>query len=244
MLIFIRTLTTPISPSTFSVEAKPIHFPCVKLLLPVISFIVLFIAGMDAQGQAVARVPRDKAPQKVIKLQFYVAVKDQAMLEDRAALIERVTVANGVYAKTRLCFEVGEVLPLPAEFQGLVTRDDRNALAEKAPPSDKMIQIFLVHSARDVDKLDGWIAGVHWRYSGKQKAQAGRRFIILSAMHSNGETLAHELGHWFGLKHEKDEKNLMCGSGSRSGVVLSEQQIGTLHSHLEAAMARREIEAR
>lgn len=210
----------------------------------VVFFFAPFTAGANAQGQAAAGAPKEVSLRKVIKLQFYVAVKDKAMLEDRASLAGRVALANEIYAKTRLRFEMGDVLPLPAEIQGLITRDDRNALAEKVPPPDRMIQVFLVHSARDVDKPDGWIAGVHWRHSGRQKAGAGRRFIILSAMHSNRDTLAHELGHWFGLKHEKDVNNLMCGTGFRSGVLLDKQQMRILHSHLEAALARREIEAR
>lgn len=213
-------------------------------LFGVIFSVVVFMAEAAAQGQGVAGFPGDKVTQTVIQLEFYVAVKDEVMLESREALLGRVAVANGIYGKTRLCFAVGGVLPLPAEFQDLVTREDRNSLAEKVSPPDRMIQIFLVHSARDVDKLDGWIAGVHWRYGGEQKAQARRRFIILSAIHSDGETLAHELGHWFGLNHEKNESNLMCGSGARLDTVLNKQQVRTLHGHLEAALARREIEAK
>lgn len=244
MPIFTRKLTTSMSASTSAFVAKPIRVPYVTFPLSVICFIMLIMAGVAAKGQTVPGAPKNKATQDVIKLQFHVAVKDRAMLEDRAALIERVTLANGIYGNTRLCFEVDEVLPLPADFQELVTRGDRNSLAEKVSAPDRAIQIFLIPSARDVDKPDGWIAGVHWRYSGRQKAQAGRRFIILSANHSNGETLAHELGHWFGLKHEKDEGNLMCGTGSRSGTLLTKQQIEIMHSHLRAALARKEIVAK
>ena len=107
-----------------------------------------------------------------------------------------------------------------------------------------MIQVFLVRSARDVDKLDGWIAGVHWRYSGKRKVHATRRLIILSAVHSNNETLAHELGHWFGLNHVKDKNNLMCGTGARSHTALSEEQVKILHKNRDAALKRKEIDSK
>lgn len=204
--------------------------------------LVTVIGGLFMVGSWSNRASaQPQIPSEAIKLQFHVAVKDQAMIEDKAALQERVAHANRIYQKTRLCFEVGEVLPLPGGIQDLVSRDDRNLLAEKVPPPDKVIQVFVVHSARDVDKLDGWIAGVHWRYGGKQKAHAKRRFIILSSIHSSGETLAHELGHWFGLNHVKDVNNLMCGTSARTDTLLDKEQIEVLHANRKAALKKQEI---
>ena len=223
---------------------KTIKCAHLKFLLPVNLSVVLLMVVTIAQGQGVDGLADDKAPQELIKLQFHVTVKDQALMEGKEALLERVTLANTIYRDTRLRFELGEVLPLPAEIQDLVSREDRNSLAEKVPSPDRVIQIFLVPSARDVDKLDAWIAGVHWRYGGKQKAQAKRRFIILSSMHSDGETLAHELGHWFGLQHHKETSNLMCGLGSRSDTLLNKEQIKVLHTNREAALGRKEIQVR
>ncbi len=214
-----------------------------KFLFPVLISILLTVVE-TARGQAVIDLAEAKVPQEVIKLQFHVALKDETMIEGKEALLERVALANKIYGNTRLCFEIGEVLPLPTEMLDLISRNDRNSLAENVPSPGKMIQVFLVRSARDVDKPDGWIAGVHWQYGGKQKMQEKRRFIILSSMHSNGETLAHELGHWFGLQHQKEVSNLMCGSGFRTGILLSKEQIKILHANREGALERKEIEAR
>lgn len=205
-----------------------------------VAFLLLFAAGL-VQGQTGNKPPKVIAAQKSVKVQFHVAMMDEAMIEDREALQERIAMANEIYKGTRLHFELGEVLPLPEGVFDLVSRADRNGLAEKVPAPDKVIQVFVVHSARDVDKINGWIAGVHWRYAGGQKAQNKRRFIILSSIHSDRETLAHELGHWFGLSHEKDITNLMNGSGSRSDTLLTKTQIEIVNDNWNAAIKRKEV---
>lgn len=218
-----------------------INIPHLKLRSPLISFIVLFLTGTAGWGQPVAGADDEAGLQNTIRLQFRVALKDQVMLNDKALLLDRVATANQIYKDTLLRFEIGEILPMPEKIQDLISREDRNSLAENAGPPQQMIQIFVVNSARDVDKLDGWIAGVHWRYSGAKKDHVKRRYIILSSIHSNNETLAHELGHWFGLNHEKDENNLMCGTAARKNTVLHKEQIKTLNKNRKAAVERNEI---
>lgn len=199
---------------------------------------MILLFTWKAHGQS------DESKEKVanpVKVQFHVATDAQMMIESKEAIEARINQTNKIYEPTRLRFELGEILPLPEGILELVTRENRNALAEKVPAPAGVIQVFIVRTAHDVDRINVWITGVHWSYAGRQKSHATRRFIILSSSHSDFDTLAHELGHWFGLVHEKDLMNLMNGTGGRSHTLLTKVQIERLHSHHLAALKRNEI---
>ena len=93
---------------------------------------------------------------------------------------------------------------VPAE---IVTVADRDDLAASATPAE-VVHVFVVAALADKDEEGAWIRGVHWRYGGTRKALRGRRYVILSRI-AGEDTLAHELGHFFGLPHSETDGNLM-----------------------------------
>lgn len=98
---------------------------------------------------------------------------------------------------------------LAASFARLESRDDRDALASQMVA--KQINVMVVASLRDVDDPALYRMGVHWR---NRKALAKQYIIVAeSALPS---TLAHELGHFFGLAHTGVKDNLM--SYDRTGA--------------------------
>jgi hypothetical protein len=96
----------------------------------------------------------------------------------------------------------------------------------------------VVDRAADKDKEGDWIGGVHWRYGGKARALRGRRYVILSRQHARDDTLAHELGHFFGLPHSDVDGNLMT-PGRGDGGVLDDAQRKTVRRRARTWARRR-----
>lgn len=65
------------------------------------------------------------------------------MIESKEAIEARINQTNKIYEPTRLRFELGEILPLPEGILELVTRENRNALAEKVPAPAGVIKSLL-----------------------------------------------------------------------------------------------------
>ena len=63
----------------------------------------------------------------------------------------------------------------------------------------------MVRQLDDVDIIGNLLYGVHWRKRGDRS----QRWIILSARDESGATLAHEMGHFFGLPHSTYDVSIM-----------------------------------
>ena len=96
----------------------------------------------------------------------------------------------------------------PGIARDIVTVSDRDALADAATP--RRVNVFVVASLADKDVEGHWLNGVHWR-------GPGARYVILSHETQWSSTLAHELGHFFGLSHTDDPDGLMTTGAKRSG---------------------------
>jgi len=101
--------------------------------------------------------------------------------------------ANRHFAPLELGFQLASVDALPAAALHVATRAERSALAV-GRVRGRVIDVFVVGQLDDIDRERNTIRGVTWR------TRDGRKFVILSA-DALERTLAHELGHVFGLPH-------------------------------------------
>lgn len=173
---------------------------------------------------------------------FFDLVGGEGKPEEQIARL--VNPPHAVFAEAGLRFRIEPPRKLEIANPMLAGREDRNGLARLAPRVPGAIEIFIVASAGDVDRDDEEVAGVHWRYVGPSKENRGRRYIILSGGMARPDTLAHELGHWFGLGHVEDKTNLMCPGGRREGQRLDEGQRARIRAACGKALASGELKAR
>lgn len=76
--------------------------------------------------------------------------------------------------------------------------------------------------------VDQKVSGLHWIYRGMRQDLRHRMYLVV-AHDAPFTTLAHEIGHAFGLKHEqKDPGNIMCSCERRENSHFSDSQIATL----------------
>lgn len=149
------------------------------------------------------------APIPTLPLVFSVAERDGAAVRDDAWIGEQLAEVSRLYTPIGVTFRKTQSLKLPPALSQLETRDDRDSLAAHLVP--KTIHVMIVASLRDVDDPRLYRMGVHWRH----RKQPAKHYIIV-AESARPSTLAHELGHFFGLDHSTVTDNLM--SYSRTGA--------------------------
>ena len=89
----------------------------------------------------------------------------------------------------------------------LLTRTHRHGMAAHVTMDGKAT-VLVMARVRDLDVTTYNLMGVHWRYAGKEAAHKGKRWVLLTAR-GKVPVLAHELCHFFGLRHHKEGGNLM-----------------------------------
>jgi len=183
--------------------------------------------GMRAAAIAVALALPLLAAATPVALTVHVAVgADGAPVADAAWVAGEVRIAGERLGPAGATFAAadGAADHVPAEVATVAERDALAALA----PDDGTVHVFVVARVADKDK-DGPIGGVTWHHGGK-------RIIIVSASGARVDTLAHELGHFFGLAHAAARDNLMTPSRDPGGT-LTAAQLRTVRRRL-AAWAR------
>jgi hypothetical protein len=107
----------------------------------------------------------------------------------------QVAAANTLFGEIEVAFEPVEVRSAPGDWGDVASRSDRDRLG-RGEHDPGVVHVWLVRRLADVDIEGDEIRGVHWR----DRADLARRFVILSSI-AGDRTLAHELGHFFGLPH-------------------------------------------
>jgi len=133
----------------------------------------------------------------------HVVVDAGAPVQTPLWFAEQVAQANRLFAEIEVAFEVGEIREVAAEHARIDTRAQRDNLG-RGEHDAGVIHVWVVRRLADVDIEGDEIRGVHWR----DRADTTRRFVILSSI-AGDRTLAHELGHFFGLPHSTYPASIM-----------------------------------
>lgn len=154
-------------------------------------------ARADALGDLAAATPRcDAARPRCVRLRLHIAAVDDTPVVTPEWFAAQLAAANTHFAAADIAFELAGVDALPASALDIHTRRDRNALAAgRNSLGGGVIHLYLVGTLDDVDVPGEARNGVAWRRPGDN-----RKYVIV-ASRARPLTLAHELGHVFGLPH-------------------------------------------
>jgi hypothetical protein len=140
-------------------------------------------------------VPRcDSQRAHCFGIRIHLGTQDGKPYVTTAWITEQFAFANQMFTPIDVGFELAEVdlVTPPAIIDGRAARD---AIVKKVKASTA-IDVFVVGALADLDDKAFPLFGVHWRPA----KQLGRHFVILSS-YAWTRTMAHELGHFFGLPH-------------------------------------------
>ena len=146
----------------------------------------------------------------VIPVTLHVATKrGQAVVTD-AQIVASIRRANKSFEDYDIRIEVVKTFHLPRGYTHIVDGSDRVNLAQYAK-RDGTLHVFFVDrvAMQDPEMGDRRVSGLHWRYSGLRWKMYQREYLVV-AEDAPVTTLAHEVGHAFGLEHSEAEDNIMC----------------------------------
>lgn len=162
----------------------------------------LLIFALPATAATKARRP----PELEIPLRVRVArckgkpVRDQRWVASHLAATRRILARHGI------TLDVQHETFTPSRCE-LLDASHRHAMASHVMMDGKAT-VLVVQRVRDLDVKSYNLMGVHWRYRGKMAAWRGRRWVFLTAR-ARPPVLAHELAHYFGLRHDRAGGTLM-----------------------------------
>ncbi|HOX43833.1 MAG TPA: hypothetical protein PK668_09545 [Myxococcota bacterium] len=166
------------------------------------ALLIALCAGPAAAGGPAA------PPEHAIPLCVHLAGPEDGHPPLRAFLEAAVPRAQELLGPAGARFEVrGTRAGEPAE-RAVQNAAERDALAAHAGEAG-CVHVFLLPRLGDLERKDLDIAGRHWRYQGKDRRLRGRRYVLVAPASARVDTLAHELGHYFGLGHRAERQNLM-----------------------------------
>ncbi|HVK67916.1 MAG TPA: hypothetical protein VM694_25825 [Polyangium sp.] len=169
---------------------------------------LVFAGSLLVSPRAFAKKP-EKDPLPALPLSFAVAEENGVAVQNETWIAEQITEATRLFTPIGVTLRKASARVLPPALARLETRADRDALA--AHLEAKRINVMIVASLRDVDDPKLFRMGVHWRH----RKTPAKHWVIVAAS-ARPSTLAHELGHFFGLGHSDVTDNVM--SYSRTGV--------------------------
>jgi hypothetical protein len=173
----------------------------------------------------------------VIQIQLHVVADEHGRIANPAWIDTQVAAATRHFAPLDVGFEIAGIDDLPASAIHIETRADRNALAQ-GRLEGKLIHVFVVGQLDDVDN-DSIAYGVTWRLP-----KDSRKYIIISVQ-ALERTLAHELGHLFGLPHSSYAISIMNKTERKEPPVdqrtFADEEIAAMRPVLERLIRDKRI---
>jgi len=146
-------------------------------------------AGLEALVKAAPAC--DAARARCIGIKLHVAVGGQGPVASADWVARQLASANRHFAPLEVAFQITAAEALPEAAARIEDARERTSLAKHV--AGTVIDVFVTAQLDDIDKKDGIVYGVTWPTGAK-------KYVILSTM-AWERTLAHELGHVFGLPH-------------------------------------------
>ena len=160
-----------------------------------------------AHGQApglssvIATAPECHAARATcIGIRLHVPVTDAGPIATAEWVERQLATANKHFAALDVAFQVVGVEALPATAERVEDRQERTSFAPRM--KGRVIDVFITGHLDDIDKPGAMAYGVTWW------TKSDRKLIIVSTQ-AWEKTLAHELGHFFGLPHSKYAISIM-----------------------------------
>jgi hypothetical protein len=168
-------------------------------LLLLLVMIVGWVVPNRAQAREVVQVP----------VTIHVATSAGRSVVSEQHVRASINRANAELAPFDIELVVADIVPMRGG-ELLETQDQRFEFGRKAE-RDGSIHVFFVERVKlnNARKGDRRVSGMHWRYHGLERDIRGREYVAV-AHNAPSTTLAHEVGHAFGLTHDKSKDNLMC----------------------------------
>lgn len=144
--------------------------------------------------------PCDAARKTCIGLRLHVPVTDDGPIATSEWVERQLAAANKHFEKLDVAFQITGIDPMPATAERVEDKEERISFGPLI--TKDVIDVFVTGHLDDIDKPGEMVYGVTWWTTGD------RKFVILSTQ-AWERTLAHELGHVFGLKHSKYAVSIM-----------------------------------
>jgi hypothetical protein len=184
---------------------------------PLLLLLALLFAGLAAPNSAHARELLR------VPITIHVATKAGRSVVSEQQVLASVDRANLELASFDVQLVVARIVPMRGGSE-LETQDQRFELGRRAEP-DGSIHVFFVDKVKLTNprKGDRRVSGMHWRYHGFERDIRKREYVAV-AHNAPTTTLVHEVGHAFGLTHDKSADNLMCSCRRDLESAFTKQQ--------------------
>lgn len=193
------------------------------------------LAAMAVVSLAAPALGADKSAEVVVPLAIAVADDGGKPAADAAWIDAEIAAAEKLYAPLGIHFKKASTRALDERRAHLETKKDRDALFSEVTRGE--LNVFVVGSLRDVDDASRMRMGVHWR-----PASAPKKHYVILSKSAMPSTLAHELGHYFGLAHASVTNNVMSYSRAPGATVfLDAAQDATILRFLRISIAAKDF---
>lgn len=162
--------------------------------------------------------PAQAGREPVFPIDVAVTSDEHGAVVDRAWIDAEMRVAERVFGGFGVHVRVASVHALGTELARIEDPRMRDRFAPLVTPH--AVQVFVVRSLRDSEQVGLYRGGVTW----DSRTTPSRRYVIVAAT-AVQSTLAHELGHYFGIQpHSGVKNNLMSYDRDDALVFLDRAQ--------------------